>query len=379
MLKKLICIITLISMLVSGTALLSGCSKDTEDNGTEGTVETEGVKLKSPTKGQVYNDVYVINSKDFNEFKKAATGGSSKRSSYNVPVVEQLNTEDSYYVIGHTAAQSGDGKDITLKNGFFNVHGTDFEDGYTISERFGELERLETGTFSADSTTVKVTQDKFNDHGYNVEAEIYSSKADFFVYLKVKVTEEMRLNVSYSTIRDTSYTEYNKETTGTAELNVYLYFEHIILSNFKASYLAAEDYVNGVYSTSSLKDSMEMKVGEDYYVVVYATVTTLSHASKGKTLTLKAKIPNKNVIDGTLDTAASGSYAETIDRAVKTMEIDFRIPDPSAGDKKYEFIFKVTPLAATEDTTFHIEMISKDNTTITCQSNLLDLPLTVVN
>jgi hypothetical protein len=125
------------------------------------------------------------------------------------------------------------------------------------------------------------------------------------------------------------------------------YTEKIELSDFKIRYLEGKDYVDGRYSESSLKDSIDMEVGKTYYLVVSVNVQSMLEKADGETLTLETVITHLTLVNGTLDSADSGNFTETVDGPEKSMKVTFKIPDPSEGVKKYDFVYKLIPI--TED------------------------------
>ena len=121
MLKFLKRILILLLTVALASAMFTGCLSTDEEKDDS----NEPVKLKNIKKGFTGNDVYVIKAEDFEEFKENALGGNWKKFTYEVPVVDEMLTGETYYIIGHTYGQTKDGRDIQLDEGRLQIYGKD--------------------------------------------------------------------------------------------------------------------------------------------------------------------------------------------------------------------------------------------------------------
>lgn len=340
MLKKLKSFVSVLMLIVFTCNVLWGC--DTEDGEKTDTVE---VRLESVKKGFTKNSVYVIKAEDFEEFKEAALGGSWKRMSYKVPVVSEMSTGETYYIIGHTVGQTRDGSDIQLEGGRMQIIGREVYSGNGLINTYNAIDHLSSGSFGPDETEVVFERDTiYGDNSYDVSAEATGKKTEYFVYAEIKVKKEMKMCVNYHIKGTVSEDKYGEEIVGETAANVY-YTQQIQLSNLKYRYLEGKDYVDGRYSESALKESIDMEIGKTYYLVVSVNVQSMLEKSDGETLTLETKIPHLSLLNGTLDSADSGNYTETVESGEKIMRVTFKIPDPDVGEKNYVFVYKLTPVS----------------------------------
>ena len=366
----------MICVLIS--ASFTGCLGNEKESDKE-KAPAEKVSLLSVKRGFTNSSVYVIKAEDFEEFKETATGGTFKRLGYKVPVVTEMSVGETYYIIGQTVGQTKDGSDIEFSEGRMQILGRDVYDGTSLLNTYNSFEHVSSDSFSAGDVDTEITRDTlYGVNSYDIIATANGKKAEFFVYVEIKVKEEMKLCVNYGVRGTVIHKEYGEKAVAETEANVY-YNEQIELTEFKAQYLKSEDYVNGRYEESALKDSLELTVDEPSYMVVTVGVKSMLERSDGEKLTLEAHIPHISLVEETLDFAGSGSYEEDFGSSDKDMFVTFKMPEPEVGEKKFTFVYKLIPRSTTGYMSIYFYVSTDSAVSIMGKTTSLEFDFTVVD
>lgn len=294
------------------------------------------------SKGSTSNRCYIIKSDDFYDFQTNMLSTEDEKdkkdkSEYTVPAVDEMTIGETYYIVGYTKASTSDGSALEFKGGEFRLRSEDSE--ILISD---VLEVNDYG--SVGGAGVHLGEDSGSMVTYNVEPYSSSSEAQFIVFLEVVAKAEFRLSAEYyvgATVKENTYGAASKDTAAA----IAYYPKKINLSDLSISYLTSEAYGDGRYDTASLTDSVEMKVGREYFMVITAKIRSLLTESNNETLTLNVNVSPLSVVDGTLEEAGSGQFDESKTDTDRNISVRFKIPEPDEGEKPITFIVKLTPVS----------------------------------
>ena len=302
--------------------------------------------------GYTRNTCYIISEDDFNNFHQfvptTSTVTEEEKNNYRIPYLEKLTAGETYYIVGYTVAETKDDSVIQ----FWDDCGFTLKANMPVTDA---IEIIESGATVYDGgTTLSINrmEDKEANERqmfFNVLPTAVSGKAEFTVSLKIKVKTEMRLSVDYQVV-GSRYHSYGKNpyfdrANSVSETYATAFFEKKIgLSEINVKYLESKDFINGRYEASSLVDSVDMKVGKNYYMVLSAKLTSYINEGNGETFDLNLKLPIA-FIDGTLEEAGSGSFSESRTDTEKNISVSFRIPESSEGEKNITCIVKLIPVA----------------------------------
>ena len=315
----------------------------------------------SSGKGSTVNRCYIISSKDLDAYLEnmlPSNGGEKKKDSdgYTVPKVEELTIGETYYVLGYTSASTKDGSKLEFSTGEFVLRTGD--ENLPIEDDV--LEIKDSGSFGSNgaSAGVRVNEKNGSMVTFTVTPYADGSEALFVSFIEIEVKTELELDVEYRVNATIKKNTYGVANTVKASASA-LYPDKLEMNELKVSYLDGSNFVDGRYETSSLVESIEMKVGKEYFMVISAKVKSLIEEKTGddgdygyedenepdKTVTLTVKISPRNIADGTLEEAGAGNFSESQTDTEKTIKVTFKIPEIEEGEKQMEFIIKITPVS----------------------------------
>ncbi len=340
MLKKFkfaLCILTLAALT---GAVLFGCSKENKSK-----------------EGDTSNVCYIIKESDYAEFKNRYTLREPEEKEkkkdeepYRVPYVETLTAGERYYVVGYTYAFTKDDSVIE----FWDNCGFTLTASVPISDA---IDVVDAGyDICGGGSSVRINRDteaEANDKVmfYNVVPTANSGQMEFVSYLVIEPKAEVTLDIRYQVV-GSRYKTYNgaffDRANSVSENRGTVYFaKKIDISNVTVQYIDGKDYINGSYDASAIKDTLNMKVGKIYYMILIANVNSKIEKSAGETFSLDVKLP-LTLVDGTLEVAGSGNFNESKTDTEKNISVSFKIPEKSEGEKKITCIVKLIPVATGE-------------------------------
>ncbi len=339
MLKKLKPSVLILTLAALTVTVLFGCSKDNVSK-----------------EGYTSNECYIIKESDYPEFKAkkpvtTATEDDKKKDEeeYYAPYVETLTAGERYYIVGYTYSITEDDSVIQ----FWDDCGFTLTANVPISDA---VDVIDVGyDICSGGSSVSINRDTEQETNekvmfYNVVPTASSGQMEFISYIVIEPKEEVTLDIRYQIV-GSRYTSYNgngpvfdRANTVTENRGTVYFPKKIDISNLTAKYIEEENYIDGRYDSSALRDTLDMKVGKTYYMLITANLVSRFEESGGETFSLNVSLPLA-LIDGTLEYAGSGNFSEVKTDTERNISVSFKIPEASEGDKKITCMVKLIPVS----------------------------------
>lgn len=294
------------------------------------------------SKGSTQNQCYILKESDFdtffeNRFSTDEESGKKKdKEEYKVPAVEEITVGETYYAVGFTSASTSDGSNVKFRNGELALCTKDsdiqLDDVLEIFDNGGSGASV----YEKEHHGWKVT--------FEVDPHVNGAEVKFMVFIQFIAKADVELTAEYSIIATVKENTFGTSNHPSASVNAY-YDKKIELRDLSISYLTSEAYGDGRYNTASLTDTVEMKVGREYFMVITAKVKSLLTESDNETFDLNVNISPLSLVDGTLEEAGSGTFDESKTDTETNISVSFKIPEPEEGEKSITFIVKLTPVS----------------------------------
>ena len=318
-------------------AALFGCSKENKSK-----------------EGDTSNLCYIIKETDYAEFKNRYTLREPEEEEkkkdeepYRVPYVETLTAGERYYVVGYTYAFTKDDSVVE----FWDSCGFTLTANVPINDA---IDVIDTGyDIRGGGSNVRINRDTEAETNektlfYNVVPTASSGQMEFVSYIVIEPKAEVTLDIRYQIVGSRyagANGPYFDRANSVSENRGTVYFaKKIDISNVTVQYLEGKDYVDGSYDASAVKNTLNMKVGKVYYMILVANLNSKIEESAGETFSLNVKLP-LTILDGTLEVAGSGNFSETKTDYEKNISVSFKIPETAEGEKKITCIVKLIPVS----------------------------------